>query len=267
MSETIVTRNDVIKALRDALEPLDYVYAMWEGGAASFNRLDEWSDIDLLVDAQDDRITDVVMIADEVLNRIFHVDLRYEWPQPTAHGHWQAFYHLASTSEFLLLDIVVMKHSSPNKYLQEDIHGRPVVQFDKANVTQMLPLDREDLIAELRVRLETLRVVFDLFQVLTLKELSRGNYIEALVFYHVYTLRPLVEALRIRHSPIRYNFYARYLHYDLPGHVVQCLQFLFFVKDGDDLRLKHSRAEAWFHETLAQIDLKEVAALLEKAAR
>ena len=41
-------------------------------------------------------------------------------------------------------------------------------------------------------------MTFELFQMLTLKELNRHNDIEALVFYQSSTLRPLVEALNIK---------------------------------------------------------------------
>jgi hypothetical protein len=38
MTDTILTRDDILAALCNALEPLDWVQALWEGGAASFNR-------------------------------------------------------------------------------------------------------------------------------------------------------------------------------------------------------------------------------------
>ena len=49
-----LTRERVIQTLVVALKPLDYVHAFWEGGAAALNRIDEWSDIDLYLDVDDD---------------------------------------------------------------------------------------------------------------------------------------------------------------------------------------------------------------------
>ena len=86
-----------------------------------------------------------------------------------------------------------------------------------------------------------------------------------MAYYQGQTLRPLVEALRIRYNPIRYNFYTRYVYYELPPEVVGQLEPLFFVADLDDLRAKRETAERWFHETLDAIDLAEVAALLKEA--
>jgi hypothetical protein len=241
MSDSNLTREEILAALRARLEPLDYVQAMWEGGAAAFNRVDEWSDIDLQIAVDDDRVAEVFPIVEEVLRALSPIDLRYEIPQPAWHGHAQVFYRLSNASQFLLLDFVVMKRSNPLKFLEPEIHGNAVVHFDKSNVTQVEPLD--------------LRVNFDLFQSLTLKELERHNAIEALAFYQGFTLRPLVEFLRILYAPTRYNFHTRYVYYDLPADVVRRLETLFFVQNEDDLRAKREQAEQWFYEILERIRL------------
>ena len=150
---TPLTRAEILVTLRAALEPLPYTHALWEGGAAAFGRVDDWSDIDLQVDADDS---------------------------------------------------------------------------------------------------------------LTLKELNRRNDIEALAFYHAFTLRPLVEALRIKHSPTRHNFHTRYVYYDLPPEVVRKLEPLFFVANADELGAKRALAEAFFTETLETLDLSEVAKALKQ---
>ncbi len=254
----------MLTALRVALEPLPYVHAMWEGGAAGFDRVDEWSDIDLQIDVDDDRVHDTIAAVEAALSALSPIELRYELPQPTWHGHAQVFYRLRGASPFLLLDLVVMQHSNPNKLIQPEVHGRPTVHFDRAGVVQAPPLDRAEMLGQIERRLQTLRVHFDLFQCLTLKEIERGNAIEALAFYHAHTLRPLVEVLRMRHNPIHYNFYTRYLYYELPPAVVRRLEPLFFVAGLDDLRTKREEAERLFREAVAGLDPAAVASLLEQ---
>jgi hypothetical protein len=262
MSQSTVTRQTILTALREALEPLDYIHAMWEGGAAAFNRIDEWSDIDLQVDADDGRVADVVEVVERALLSLAPIALKYDFPQPTWHGHWQTFYHLSNTNPFLLLDFVVIKHSNQLKFLQPEIHGNVRVHFDKSQVVRTPPLDREAFVAKIKARLETLRVTFPLFQTLILKELNRHNDIEALSFYHGFTLRPLVEVLRMKYNPIHYDFYSRYLYYELPIDVVRKLEPLFFVADRDDLRCKRDDAERLFTETIATVDLANIAGQL-----
>lgn len=243
-----ITRDRIITALVEALQPLDYTHALWQGGAAAFGRVDEWSDIDLLLVVADEQVEAAFGVIDATLERIAPIELKYRVPQPTWHGLDQTFYRLQGSSPYLVIDFAVMRLSNPNKFLEPEMHGRPVVHFDKSGVVQPPETDLAAHAALLRRRQETLRLVFDLFQSLTLKELNRGNLIEALSFYHAFTLRPLVEALRIQHAPGRYNFHTRYLQYDLPPADVARLQELYFVRDGQDLAAKRAQAEEWFHE-------------------
>jgi hypothetical protein len=254
MPQYAVGREDVLSALRATLEPLDHVQAMWEAGAVSFGRVDEWSDIDLQVACDDDRVEDVFDAVEEALRELSPVDLRYRLPEPTWHGHSQAFYRLEDASPFLLLDFVVMKASAEDKFLQPAVHGRPFVYFDKSGVVRFEPFDAEPFAGKLRERVAELRVLFDMFRILTEKELNRGNVIEAAAFYQSYTLRPLVQALRILHDPTRHNFHTRYVHYDLPQSDVERLTELFFVPDASQLGEKRKLAEKWFFEVLDAIN-------------
>jgi hypothetical protein len=212
-------------------------------------------------------VADAYVVAEAALSALSPITLRYEIPQPTWHGHWQVLYRLRDASEFLVIDLVVMKHSNPNRFLEPEIHGEVLVHFDKRDVTKVKALDRDGHLARLRARVETLRVLFSIFQILTEKELNRSNMIEALHFYQNYTLRPLVEVLRIKYTPFHYNFHARYIHYELPGEVVKKLETLFFVRDGEDLRRKRDEAERWFHETLDGMDWGAVAGLMAAVAQ
>jgi hypothetical protein len=244
----ILTRQPILTALRAALEPLDYCLALWEGGAAAFRRVDEWSDIDLILVVQPGRVPDAFAVIEQTLAGLSAIDLVYEVPQPTWHGMFQKFYRLKDTSPYLLLDVAITGQDNPNKFIETETHGQARVHFDKAEIVRPQPLDLPALQARLQSRLETIKVMFDLFQILTLKELNRGNSLEALSFYQAYTLRPLIEALRIRYSPTRAGFHTRYIHYDLPAETLQRLEELSFISNVQDLRSKREQAEAWFHE-------------------
>jgi hypothetical protein len=266
MPQYAVSREDVLSAMRGALEPLDHVQAMWEAGAIAFDRVDEWSDIDLQVACDDSRVEDVFGTVESTLRRLSPIDLRYRLPEPTWHGHSQAFYRLEGASPFLMLDFVVMKAGAEDKFLQPEIHGRPHVYFDKSGVVRFKPLDADAFASKLRERVEELRVLFDLFRVLVEKELNRGNVIEAAAFYQSYTLRPLIEALRILHDPTRHNFHTRYVHYDFPESDVKRLTELIFVASGEELATKRERAEEWFNEVLSAINDGPLSAGIRRAA-
>ncbi len=252
----MITREELINALRSRLEPMDVVNAMWEGGAASFGRVDDWSDLDLQVDVADGRITEVVAAIEEALQQLGVIDLRYELPQPTWHGHWQAFYHLKNSSPYHIIDLVVMENSNPNKFLQPEIHGTPVVAFDKKNIIHFNPFDQVSFRSLLRQRVEAIRGIFAMSKPFLLKEIHRGNDIEALAYYHSMALRPLIEALHIRYNPTQYNFYTRYIYYQFPHDVIFQLEKLFFIGCPEELPAKRLMAEQLLEETLAEIDLE-----------
>jgi hypothetical protein len=258
MDNRQLTRDEIVSALEKAFLPLDWTHAMWQAGAIAFDRVDQWSDIDLQIDVDDDHVEETFAIVEKTLESLSPIDLKYRLPEPTWHGHSQAFYRLRGASPYLLLDLSVSRKSNPNKFIQPGIHGNAVVHFDRSGSTNYEPLDMTQLAGKLRSRLETLRLTFDLNRILTLKELHRGNIIEAISFYQGFVLRPLVEALRIRYAPTRHGFHTRYVQYDLPGDVVGTLESLFFVGSPDDLREKFDRAERLFRDTVEEIRLGEV---------
>lgn len=258
MTNNHITRNFVIDTLIKTLKPLDYVHAMWEMGAASFDRVDEWSDIDLMIVVDDERVEDTFNVIEKAFGTSPGFEIKYRLPEPTWHGHSQVFWCLKDASPFLMLDIVVMKKSSKNKFLQFKIHGKPVVYIDKSGIVKDNPVDADTLLGQLRGRVERLKVDFNLFQTLTDKELNRGNYIEAMGFFLAYTVRPLIGILRLKYYPYHQDFYFRYIHYELPEDVVARLQRFYFVSDPENLRALRTEAEEWFRKEAETIDWDDI---------
>jgi hypothetical protein len=255
-------REEIVSALAKALEPLDYVYAMWEGGAIGWDRLDEWSDIDLYVDAQDERIQEVFPVVERALESLSPIELKYEVVIAPQQGYAQAFYRLKGTSKFLLIDLAVFKHSSQSKFLEAEIHGKARFCFNKNDAVKCPSLDSQKLLATLTSRLDRIRQRFETFECFVQKEISRKNWIEALDLHRGLVLDSLVEVLRIKHKPVHHDFKTRYIHYDLPAEIVDRLRELYFVSDEKDLERKYRLAEQWFYETLREIDLAEIELLL-----
>jgi hypothetical protein len=152
------------------------------------------------------------------------------------------------------MDTVFMKESSKNKFLQYKIHGKPLVHFDKIGIVKDDPIEVDSLIEKIKNRLEMLKTNFELFQVFVLKELNRGNDIEALSYYISYTFKPLVELLRIKYNPYHYNFFTSYIYYELPYDIVKRLQKLYFVSDVEKLREFRDEAEDWFWDITRSIN-------------
>jgi hypothetical protein len=259
----MITRDLMLQALCDLLEPLDYVHAMWESGSVSFDRTDDWSDIDLSIDIDDDQVANVFAKVEGTLHALSPIELKYEVKMPW-HGQWQTVYRLRDAPDFLLLDLNIMQHSNPNTGIQPLLHGMPRVVFDKSGVVYWPPLDIEALLASIQARLEALRTTFRLYQTVVQKYLHRRQPVEAHGYYQTFILGPVLEALRIRYKPVRYNFQSRGIYHDLPAEIIQRVEPLCFVSSEADLRSKLEAAERLFSETIAQIDLEQVRTLLHE---
>jgi len=253
-----LTRDVIIQALADALKPLDYVHAFYEGGAAAFNRIDEWSDIDLYVVVDDPKVDETFLVIEEVLKSLSPIKRKLAVPQTPFPGVSQAFYKLENTNEYLLIDLVILKLSSPDKFLEPEIHGNVVFYFNKSNKLEPNPLHKNEFIEKLLARLERLEARFDLFNPFVQKELNRGNFLEAIDLYHAFTLATLVEILRIKQNPIHYDFKMRYIHDELSFDAIKKLEHLHFVKDATDLQGKYREATNWFHRLMSEIDKEHI---------
>jgi predicted nucleotidyltransferase len=259
----MLKHDEIVHALADTLEPLDFVHSFWEGGAAATGRLDEWSDIDLYVVADENRMNDTFEAVEKALEKLSPIAQKFEAQQLPWPGVQQAFYRLAKASKYLLIDLAVLKPDAPETFLAPEIHGEAVFYFNKDNRVKTLRLDREAHVKKIRARLERLKARFSMFNVFVQKEINRGNTIEALDLYHAFTFGSLVEALRIKHTPFHYDFRTRYVHHELPKNLVEKLEQLTFVRDAKELQAKYDEATRLFHETVQSIDMDETGRLVK----
>jgi len=246
-------RDAIVTAVRSAVEPLPYVVAMWEGGSAAWRREDRWSDVDLQLLVDDERVADAIRAVDQALAELSPIEIRFEAPRPTWHGHDQVFYRLRDAGEFRIVDLAVMRRSAPGQLRERERHGERVIAFDKTGEAGSLPLERARHDARVSERLRQLTLAFPLFQSLVKKELLRGNALGALAFYHSHTLLPLLTLLRIRHCPERFDFGPRHGAGDLPPEVVRRLEALWFVGGVGELDRKRAEAEALFFDVLQEL--------------
>ncbi|MBI1730900.1 nucleotidyltransferase domain-containing protein [Candidatus Acetothermia bacterium] len=267
MAKSEMTHEGVIAAIQRKLEPIEHIHGMWEIGAAAFSRVDEWSDIDLQICGDDDKIEEIIRMLEEVLEELSPIESQWRLPEPTPHGHAQVFYKLRDASPFLLIDVVIMKASAKDKFLVPEIHNPPTICFDKNNCTAYEPFDPKEFLKKLKGRAALIKSLFSMFQVMTLKEINRNHPIEAISYYQAYTLRWLVELQRIRYRPTRYNFSIRYLYDEFPEDVLKRLEPLYFIKNLEDLQKKRESAEELFFETYAALDWGVISKMLNDAAK
>lgn len=250
-----LTREIIITTLEEKLILDPQVLAMWEGGSAANARLDKWSDIDLMIITEDEYNHACIENIGKLLQNLSPIEFRFRLPEPTWHGHLQEFIKLRDTEPCLLMDYAVLKRSSPNRFLETERHGKPVFYFDKINLPKETHVNRTEFNKRVQNKINELSQTFPMFQPFVLKELERGNPIDAFGFYYGLTLRPLIELLGIKYRYYRFDYGMRYLHTDLPDEMQKLIQDLVYVRDSDDLRTKHARAGALFKTLIDEISV------------
>ena len=250
----MIERKQIIDQLVTELQARPFVNALWEAGSASFDRVDEFSDLDIMIDVDDEFIDEAFTAVESALNSVTTIIHQYEVPQPTWHGHHQRFYNLANVPEFLMIDCAVVKTSSNDKFLTREVHGNPRVLFDKTGVVKVTEFDHDGLQIQLRKRIGQIEGFYEIVKDLPRKELLRGQPIDALSFYNGLVIRPLVELLRIKYDPTRFNWSARYLHHYLPAKEAERVQSLMYVGQPDDLPERFEIADQWITELVEELN-------------
>jgi hypothetical protein len=161
---------------------------------------------------------------------------------------------LRDASPYLVIDLVVLRRSVPERFLSHQQNGVPAVVFDRTGDIAPTELDATAHEAAMWDRLAILRDRFDLFQAFVTKEVERRNAIGAIEAFHAITMRPLVEVLGMMYVPERFSFGAHYAHLDYPSDVVARLARLWYPSDLDRVEAHRAEADSWFHEVVERLD-------------
>jgi len=240
-----LNRDIIIRKLVEALKSLDYVKALWEGGAAAFNRVDKWSDIDLYILSDKNKINQTLIEVEKVLSSLSPIIHKYKVLESSYPNTSQTFYRLRDSSDYLIIDLVVLTKKSPEKFIDPEIHGDVLFYFNKTTELELAKINEQDLEIKLEKRLKRLKTKFLMFNCFVQKEINRKNYLEALTLYQRITLLILIEVLRIKYTPFHHDFKIQYISYELPKKMVKKLENLSFISNGKDLQEKYHQATKW----------------------
>lgn len=233
-------RHEVLDTVTQILLENNAVLACWEGGSTAFGANDAYSDIDLQVLVKEEGVRPVQQAVEAQLQQNPGIAQRFEVPQPSWHGSWQAFYLLQDTSPFHMLDLVIIRESISERFLEPERHGIARVLIDRGGYVQPQSIEPVRHQNRLQQRREVLIASMRVFHWLVDKELARGRSIDAMHFYQSLLVR-VVELARMQHCPDRFDFGGRYLMRDLPSSLYTELESLYFVRDLDELREKKAR--------------------------
>jgi len=248
------TREEIIRIVAAALEPVEAVRALWMMGSIAFDRLDELSDIDLVLDVRPDDIGAVWDVIEKTLESLAPLDYRYEIPQPTWHGHEQRFFHLAGTPQHLLIDALIMKTGQGQRFDEIERHGTPSVLFDKDGIVVSTHVDPDEINAKLRARIESIKSLLPLAYSLVGKEIERGRSLDAFGFYQRFVVDNLVALARMKHAPNRHDYGFRYLGFDVPEDLLREIETCCYVSNLEELAIRFEVAKTLISDLLDKLE-------------
>ena len=241
----MIDRNMIISCMRDALEPLPYVHALWLEGADANNAVDEYSDIDFWADIEDACEQEAFDAVEEALASLATIDYKYVM----RHGHpqiRQRIYHLAGTGEYLLIDFCWQLHSREIAFVEGDTIEAAHVLFDKSGVIKYRPLNPTDYIHENQVRLEEAKYRRTQ-HARAMKYVERGLYLEAYAYYNRYVLEPLVDLLRLAYTPAHADYGLVHMSRHIPAAECETLAYFAQISSLADIAKKIPEAANYFN--------------------
>ena len=253
----MLDRTAIINKLHEKLEPLSYIYAFWLEGADAAGAVDEYSDMDFWVDVEDEYEEQAYEAVEAALSELAKLDYQYMM----RHDHpkiRQRIYHLAGTSEYLMIDFCWQLHSRPKEdyilWENSKIETAKVI-FDKKNVIQYKPFDSAAFAEQNQIRFDEAK--YRRAQHLRAeKYVRRGQYLEAYAYYHRYMLEPLIDLLRLMYTPTHADFYYCHISQHIPKAERERLEYFAQIGSLEDIAEKIPKAGAWFDELAERVEIK-----------
>lgn len=243
----MLDRNIIINKLREALDPLPYIYALWLEGADAIGTADEYSDIDFWVDFEDEYEEQAYEAVENALAELAEIDYKYVM----RHDHpkiRQRIYHLTGTSEYLMIDFCWQLHSRPKEeyaYYENDSIEAAKVVFDKDNIIRHKPLNLSEFAKWNQSRLEEAKYR-RMQHIRAEKYVHRGQYLEAYAYYNRYVIEPLIDLLRLIYTPAYANYYLIHISQHIPVSERDRLEYFTRIGSLDDIAEKIPQAGQWF---------------------
>jgi len=250
----MIKRTVIINKLHKILDPLPFIYAFWLEGADAIGTADEYSDIDLWIDFEDEYEKQAYDAVETALSELAKIDYKYVM----LHGHpkiRQRIYHLAGTSKYLMIDCCWQLHSREKYAFHENdkIETAKVI-FDKENIVRYKPLDLSDYSGQNKLRYEEAKYRRTQ-HARAEKYVRRGQYLEAYAFYNRYVLEPLIDLLRLIYTPAYADYYLIHISQHIPSDERKRLEYFAKIASIDDIDEKIPQAAKWFDELAERINL------------
>lgn len=250
-----MNRIDIINTLKEKLQPLSYTNALWLEGSDANGMVDEYSDLDICLDVNDEFESEAIAEVEKILNDLSPLDFKYVM----RHGHpklRQRIYHISGTNPYLAIDFCWQLHSRNPKescFIRDSRIEFPLVLFDKTGVISYKDYELKEYAEDIKYRFNECLYRYSQ-HTRVMKYVNRGLYLEAYAYYNRYVLEPLIDMLRILYTPANTEYYLIHISQHIPGACAAKLEHFARIASLQDINDKIIPAEEWFSELRSEID-------------
>lgn len=239
----------IINAVSMGVRPLTEVLAFWECGSVAFNLEDQYSDIDLNILLSDECGTDsIYKVVESALESVSPIEASHSDPPGR-------YFKLKGGGDYLLVDVCIYRAGDLAERLDKTRHGNIIPLFDKGDWLRHESSPDVNRPLAIANRLKDHQTWFSVSQNFVWKAIFRDRQVEALAAYWGYTLKPLVELVRIKYCSHRWDFGMRYLEQDLPAVVYNELCCLMYIGKPSELPEHLSKAVTWAEQLLQELEI------------
>lgn len=237
----------IVDVLSKKLEQESYVHAAWLEGSMATKDADEHSDIDIWFDVDDDSVDETFAAVEKAIKTLGTIDNQFAQANPNEHIRSRV-YHLAGTPATLQIDVDLQLHSRDFTFTRGVKDQDIIVLFDKDGTIKFQDLDEAKLKRENLAKLKDTESRYHGMRPAVARQIERGKYLEALVYYHRWVLEPLLEVSRIAYQPTKTEFGLKHVYKDLPSEVTDELESLFVLNSVEELPAKLQQADSLFEK-------------------
>ncbi len=230
----------IIDELRNLLEQNSAVHAMWISGSVAEGYNDDLSDVDLWFDIDDGQDEIILAGIEKFLASKGTLDVNFGEGITPPFTH--RVYHLLPMNPLHFIEINLHSHS--HQFGLFDRMRTIRVLFDKDDTTQFGPLDEVSYGKMLSERKQFLLEKIKIGELSVRKEITRGNFMDAMHNYQFWLVEPIIEIMRIKYAPRKINYGLKHGSRDLPKTMVSKIESLYILKSLKDLENKIDEVKA-----------------------
>jgi len=229
--------DTILKTIREAAESQVFVHALWVEGSVAQGESDEYSDLDVWLEVDPDKVDETYKVVKNALATIGPINLEYEVHKDNDQRH--IIYHIEGTSEFLTIDVNVQPFPGTSGFDE----GVDIINIIFNKDAKFKFYKSEPKVFNEKASKQRMLDYYRAMRPNVLKNIRRNKPIEAKIYYDNIVEMAIKYLRRKNQLDAKLSYNHKHLHRDLPDQA-QKFEYFIFVQPGE-LEAKLGELAEW----------------------